>query len=50
LWPFIARLQGRSIENICRIGSKGRIWGVTDLDEEKFLTRNWEEGEIIILD
>jgi hypothetical protein len=29
---------------------KDEFGGVTDLDEEKFLTRNWEEGEIIILD
>ncbi|WJX30691.1 hypothetical protein P8452_19201 [Trifolium repens] len=29
---------------------KDEFVGVTDLDEEKFLTRDWEEGEIIILD
>jgi hypothetical protein len=29
---------------------KDEFGGVTDLDEENFLTRNWEEGEIIILD
>jgi len=29
---------------------KDEIMGVTDLNEEKFLNRDWEEGEIIILD
>ncbi|PNX81328.1 hypothetical protein L195_g037346 [Trifolium pratense] len=29
---------------------KDEFVGVTDLNEEKFLNREWEEGEIIILD
>jgi len=29
---------------------KDEIMGVNDLNEEKFLNRDWEEGEIIVLD
>lgn len=29
---------------------KDELMGVTDLNEEKFLNRDWEEGEIIFLD
>ncbi|XP_058752441.1 transcription factor GTE12-like [Vicia villosa] len=55
----LERLCGHSLRDCNKISPlkkfaglvlKDEFMGVTDLDEEKFLNRYWEEGEIIILD
>ncbi|XP_050877636.1 uncharacterized protein LOC127081427 [Lathyrus oleraceus] len=55
----LERLCGHSLQDCNKVNPlkkfvgltlKDEFMGVTDLNEEKFLNRDWEEGEIIFLD